>query len=73
MHKLFFRLDLEMLKWACELIFELVNATTSDSITGKLEYKGAYNRDGTKDSSSGTKDDSIDSNPYISMIREQGG
>ena len=58
---------------ACELIFELVNATTSDSITGKLEYKGAYNRDGTKDSSSGTKDDSIDSNPYISMIREQGG
>lgn len=58
---------------ACELIFELVNATTSDTITGKLEYKGAYNRDGTKDSSSGTKDDSIDSNPYISMIREQGG
>lgn len=58
---------------ACELIFELVNATTSDSITGKLEYKGAYNKDGTKASSSGTKDDSIDSNPYISMIREQGG
>lgn len=58
---------------ACELIFELVNATTSDTITGKLEYKGAYNRDGTKASSSGTKDDSIDSNPYISMIREQGG
>lgn len=58
---------------ACELIFELVNATTSDTITGKLEYKGAYNKDGTKSSSSGTKDDSIDSNPYISMIREQGG
>ena len=58
---------------ACELIFELVNATTSDTITGKLEYKGAYNKDGTKASSSGTKDDSIDSNPYISMIREQGG
>lgn len=58
---------------ACELIFELVNSTASDTITGRLDYKGGYDRDGTKSSSSGTKDGSVDSNPYISIIREQGG
>lgn len=58
---------------ACELIFELVNSTASDTITGRLDYKGGYDKDGTKRTSSSTKDGSVDSNPYISIIREQGG